>query len=330
METAWSEDRMQVEDWLEELSDINELALVVLLRGAQAPLNWQSTIDIEPLPKNDARKVFLAAAGPRKEDFSSDRLLPLLLERLDGMPLALVLMARLALTYGTLKFVVARFDEMPPNERGIENVLDASIALSLSSLSMTRDAFRLLTILSRLPDGIDIRHEEYELKEVLRRSAYERLLNLRLAFFDDNDDRLRVLAPIGDSVRRQWKDVKLHKTLEPHRNELIGLVEQDESHLVNYYVGFAKDVVTAFGARHDYSGVTNVIHEMENLAVMLIEALTRDESTAALDVSIGLADVLRSSATGIGGVERVLEAARLKAHAMNKRLEAGSLRTIPW
>src|SRR4029079_12828700 len=68
------------------------LALIASLRGASRPVGvpWRQPIQPPSLPLPDSRKVFLAIAG---EGFAADPTLDNLLLALDGVPLAITLMA---------------------------------------------------------------------------------------------------------------------------------------------------------------------------------------------------------------------------------------------
>jgi hypothetical protein len=91
-ETPWSADPLPVEELLRTLGAIPQLALAVSARGTARPagLRWRDFAMLSPLPLADARRVFLAVAGP---GFATDPRLDELLAELDGVPLAVELMA---------------------------------------------------------------------------------------------------------------------------------------------------------------------------------------------------------------------------------------------
>ncbi len=94
-ETPWETDRAGVEDFMGALSAVPGLALLITLRGAERPAGpaWREALWVGPLSPAAARDAFLAVAGRRYRD---DPCLERRLEAVDRVPLAIVLLGRLA------------------------------------------------------------------------------------------------------------------------------------------------------------------------------------------------------------------------------------------
>ena len=95
LETPWEAETLETESLLAQLAAVPELSLTVTLRSANRPdgVAWGDAIEVKPLDHKDAKRVFLAIAGDRH---AADAHLGELLAALDGVPLAIDLMARAA------------------------------------------------------------------------------------------------------------------------------------------------------------------------------------------------------------------------------------------
>ena len=91
-ETPWTADPLPVEELLRAVAAIPRVGVAVTSRGTGRPagLRWRDFAMVSPLPLADARRLFLAVAGP---DAAADPRLDELLAELDGVPLAVELMA---------------------------------------------------------------------------------------------------------------------------------------------------------------------------------------------------------------------------------------------
>ena len=123
------------------LAELPGARLVVSVRGFEVPgvADWRP-IMIEPLPADPARALFLAIAGGR---YHIDPALPELLRRLDGLPLAIELVAHRAQAEPDAATVLRQWEaqrgRFPRRGKGgsKQHDLGASIALSLASPRMT-------------------------------------------------------------------------------------------------------------------------------------------------------------------------------------------------
>ncbi|KAJ7181126.1 P-loop containing nucleoside triphosphate hydrolase protein, partial [Mycena filopes] len=206
LETPWEplQSRSAVEDFLSLLADLNQLALIITMRGAQRPgkVQWTHPFlpPLEPLPNEAALQIF--------EDITDDSYLSnektQLLQFTENIPLALDLMAHLV-EYEGLSNVLARLQTEKTSLLSIgydrSSNMDTSIALSLSSPRITPGSRELLSLLSILPDGlsdVELVQSHLPIKDVL--SCKSALIATSLAY-KDTKGRLRSLLPIREHVR---------------------------------------------------------------------------------------------------------------------------------
>ncbi len=94
-ETPWAADPLPVEELLRMIAAVPRVGVAVSCRGTGRPagLRWRDFAMLSPLPLAQARRVFLAVAGP---GLAADPRLDELVAGLDGVPLAVELMASAA------------------------------------------------------------------------------------------------------------------------------------------------------------------------------------------------------------------------------------------
>ncbi|MGH8571982.1 MAG: AAA family ATPase, partial [Gammaproteobacteria bacterium] len=205
IEDPWLGDTPAVEELLSAFGSVPTLGLIVSLRGAQRPTgpHWSESVQVPQLPLDQGRKVFLAIAGER---YGEDPNLDPLLTHLDGMPLAIKLLAGAAEGEPDLAALSRRWTQertgllRRAGAAGQQVSAAASFELSISSPLMTAEARRLLSLLAVVPNGIshdDLPHLESEIGE----DAAPTLRKVGLAF--DEASRLRTLKPIADYVLAQ-------------------------------------------------------------------------------------------------------------------------------
>ncbi|KAJ7032412.1 P-loop containing nucleoside triphosphate hydrolase protein, partial [Mycena alexandri] len=208
LETCWEPlgSRGQVEQFLGQLTDIPQLALMVTMRGAERPrsVRWTRPFlpPLEPLSDDAARKTFADITDEELGDIEVRELL----EVTDNVPLAVSLVASMA-TFEGYETVLLRWKEEKTTlfSGGADkrSNLDLSIRISLSSPRMlgSPGAHLLLSLLSLLPDGIsdaDLLQSDFPIADMGRSKAT--LLRTSLAYLD-HDRCLRVLAPIREYIR---------------------------------------------------------------------------------------------------------------------------------
>ena len=157
-ETPWEADLTGTEQALARLAELPGVRLVASLRGFALPgIADGRPILVEPLPHDAASTFFVAIAG---DHFRADPDLPSLLARLDGLPLAIELVAQRAQTELDAATVLRQWDGersafLRRSEGGRKDLdLAVSLSLSLASPRMTEPARRLFAVLGRLPHGL--------------------------------------------------------------------------------------------------------------------------------------------------------------------------------
>ncbi|KAJ7819866.1 P-loop containing nucleoside triphosphate hydrolase protein, partial [Mycena leptocephala] len=212
-ETPWEfskESRSKIEEFLSLLTEIEQLAVVVTMRGLERPGNVQWTRPflppLEPLDDVSARKVFLDIADePADEDEEAQ--IAEILAMTDNLPLAINLLANTAAFEGcgsTLAQYRAKKTEILSHGHDKSSNLNKSITLSLYSRRFREvpDAATLLALMSLLPDGISDAEQEIcakHIPNILR--CRSTLIRPSMAFVRP-DRRLRVLAPIREYMQK--------------------------------------------------------------------------------------------------------------------------------
>jgi hypothetical protein len=204
LETPWEAETLETETVLGELAAVPGLSVTVTLRSGNRPdgVAWRDAIEVDPLDHEDAKRVFLAIAGNKH---AADAHLANLLAALDGVPLAVTLMAHAAEAEPDLDGIWQRWQTEPDRTamlkraRGDHRLLSLGVSLELSikGPSMTEPARRLLSLLGILPDGI-ARGDLETLLPRLGNTAAATLRQVALAF--DEAGRLRTLAPVREHV----------------------------------------------------------------------------------------------------------------------------------
>ena len=201
-ETPWTADPLPTEELLRTVAAVPQAAVALTSRGTGRPagLRWRDFAMLSPLPLADARRLFLAVAGP---SFTADPRLDELLAGLDGVPLAVELMAYAAQGQPDLGEVAQRWRAertgMLARMGGARRELSVAVSVeaSVTAPLMTAPAARLLSLLGVLPDGV-AREDLAVLLPEDGLAAAAVLRQLGLAFGEG--DRLRTLAPVREHI----------------------------------------------------------------------------------------------------------------------------------
>ncbi|KAJ6600466.1 P-loop containing nucleoside triphosphate hydrolase protein, partial [Mycena vulgaris] len=233
LETIWepTESREEVERFLALLTDVNHLALIITMRGAERPANvrWSHPFlgPLKPLTPDAARKTIIDIVddGYSHEDIEK------ILHLADCMPLAIDLIAHLV-DYEGLSSVLDRWEtertSLLSHGHDKGSNLDLSISLSLesprlASLPYSRD---LLSLLSLLPDGlsdVELLQSKLPIHNILACKAA--LLRTSLVYIDDQR-RLKALVPIRESVRKIHPPMShLVQPILKHFNKLLEIYD---------------------------------------------------------------------------------------------------------
>jgi tetratricopeptide (TPR) repeat protein len=308
LETPWERETTEVEELLSELAAVPGLALAVALRGGQRPFgpSWREAIHAGPLDPQSARNAFLAVAGERfQDDLDLD---PLLLD-LDGLALAVVLLASQAEGEPDLSMLRLRWQEQRTallrraGAKERQQSLEVSLELSIHSPRMNDESRRLLSILSLLPEGV----AREDLAALLPGHGIEAASVLRkVGLVFDQGSRLWMLAPVREYVR----------TSDPP-------VAEDFERMIKHYLALA-----ALGEEMGTEGGADVYRrlrpEIGNLEPMLLAGLGVSAPLPAIHSALAYGWFLRF--TGQGN-PLILARARQAAQQFGDiRLEADCLR----
>ncbi|GAA4611583.1 hypothetical protein GCM10023108_04460 [Saccharopolyspora hordei] len=233
----------------------DRVALGLGYRGSRLPhgiANIPSVV-IGRLPEESAAELFQTTAG---RTFEESELTPLLRE-LDGVPLAIVLLASLAGfedDLGTLRaaWQAKRTDLL---QHGTDRASSLPVSLELSWDTLSTDARATLSLAAELPDGWPTGGSSLYLSDELVAGVPELS---RRALLHTDDDRQRCLAPVRQHVRTH------HPAHERHLQHLYGRVCALASR--------ARDV----GGNDGAAAVSEVLPEFANVVEVTRNHLDQD------------------------------------------------------
>ena len=281
-ETPWEADTLRVEELFAQLAAVPGLALVASLRGYSRPMGvrWRASIEPRSLPLDDARNVFLAIAGQK---FANDTDLDRLLRALDGVPLAITLMANAAEGQTHLAETWTRWEDertkMLQRAGGTDRLLNIEVSyeISIQGPRMTDEARRLLAVLGFLPGGV-ARGDINSIYPGHGIRAAATLRQVGLAF--DEANRLRLLAPLREYVQREHlPDADDLQTVLLHFNGLASLGEKA-------------------GTEGGSLAIARLAPEVENIEKTIERSLEGAENNGAIEAAISLGELARF--TGLG------------------------------
>jgi tetratricopeptide (TPR) repeat protein len=208
LETPWRKDMAATEALLGRLAAIENLRLVLTIRGEppRLPSPGAHTLkDVERLDAADSRALFLRHAG---DHFAADPELPGLLAALDGHPLSIELLATNAQGKPDLKGLAADWNDRRTDLLQHEAADDrrtslrVSLDISLAEFDPPSPPHRLIRLMALLPDGMS----EADSKNILsvseptkdERGAAARLETARL--LSRANGRWRLLAPVRETL----------------------------------------------------------------------------------------------------------------------------------
>ena len=299
LETPWEAEPLEVEPLLAQLAAVPGLSLAVTVRGRNRPAGpaWREAIVVEPLGRQDAKRVFLAIVDNKH---AADPHLGDLLAALDGVPLAIELLAWAAEAEPDLGGIWRRWQTEPDRSgmlkraKGDHRLLSLAVSLELSidGPRMTDPARRLLSLLGLLPDGI-ARGDLETLLPGFGNAAAATLRQVALAF--DEARRLRLLAPIREHVAARHPPAP-----------------EDLARAVDHYAGMAAALGPKAGEEGGAEAVAGLAAETANIEQMLRSGLKRPEPRSVIEAAIGFAEFQRFSGLGTAQpLDEAVEASRL-------------------
>ncbi|KAJ7303158.1 P-loop containing nucleoside triphosphate hydrolase protein, partial [Mycena albidolilacea] len=206
-ETLWepASTRLEVEEFLSQLTGVPQLAVLITMRGAEHPQKTRWTRPflqpLTPLSNAAAWQVFVDITEDQHELSKVQQLLDIT----GNLPLAISLMANVV-AYEGCDQTLSRWNKenthLLSDGYDQRSNLDISIMLSYSSPRMTCGAKELLSLLSMLPDGLsdaDLVQSKLPLENIL--SCKSTLVQVSLAYID-NTKHLKCLVPIRQYIQR--------------------------------------------------------------------------------------------------------------------------------
>ncbi|KAG8931308.1 hypothetical protein FRC02_002904 [Tulasnella sp. 418] len=211
-ETPWDIEGQQstVADVLTAIGSIPSVSFIITMRGTQHPSS--NTIDwtkprlpiLSQLDLDAAEEAFLKISP----DAEGDPELRVLLQKVDCMPLAITLMAKLSEAGETVSDLLEQWNldrtrllDQPGGDR--RNSIEVSIKLSLDSRSVkgNPDAIRLLSVLAMLPAGAALIRLPEMCPSIPGWKVALRVLRGAALVYDSADkSRIRMLSPIQSYI----------------------------------------------------------------------------------------------------------------------------------
>ncbi|KAJ7585917.1 P-loop containing nucleoside triphosphate hydrolase protein, partial [Mycena floridula] len=211
LETPWEQrgKQQEVEEMLSHLTELDNLSVVVTMRGSERPAQVQWTRPflppLGPISAEAAWQTFLDISDADEEDPQVGELLSFT----DNMPLVVSLLASIAGSEGcatTLTRWMSETTSLLSDGFNKQSNLEKSIEISLHSarFKSVPNAQHLLSILSYLPDGITlVDFEQIRLSFSDFSHCRSTLHRTSLAYITA-DDRLKLLAPVKEYIQKTY------------------------------------------------------------------------------------------------------------------------------
>jgi tetratricopeptide (TPR) repeat protein len=304
-ETPLQGDSRATEDFLQRLSQISGLALVLSIRGLLQPHLHHANppILVPPLKPEEAGDLFCSIAHNVARDHPQ---LPRLLEAMGYLPLAVVLLAHAA-QGASLELTLERWDQeraaLLSRGKDRDSDLATSMEVSLTSPLMTEEACRLLSTLALLPAGVASRDRASVLQAGA--GALSTLQKAALAY--EENGRWRILPPI-----REYLLQKRPPTPE------------DRKRVTGFYFQLARQHGPEVGMDTGHASLALLDPEYTNIETLLQAELHSPEPTPALEVLLRLNNFLRFS--GHGSLSLLEKACAIAEASASQHLYAQVLR----
>ncbi|KAJ7909315.1 P-loop containing nucleoside triphosphate hydrolase protein, partial [Mycena leptocephala] len=261
LESSWepADSRGDIEEFLCLLTDVEHLALIITMRGAERPAKvaWTRPFlqPLKPLDQDAAHDTFIDIADNKHNHEEVDKVLSLT----DNMPLAISLLAHLVDSEGCSN-VLSRWEDEKTSivSEGSDkrSNLDLSISLSLSSpriesLHHSRD---LLSLLSMLPNGLsdaELVQSNLPISDILGCKAA--LIRTSLAYSDAHK-HLKVLIPIREYMQKS----------QPPGNHLIRPLLKHFKELLEFYRDYGGTQSSLATVARISSNLANIQNILQN------------------------------------------------------------------
>jgi hypothetical protein len=274
LETPWDPgtERRATEDTLAAVAAIPGVAILASFRGRDrvgGPA-WALVHPVDRLKPPFDSELFCRIA---RCAFDGDVHLPLFLTALEGVPLAIELVAARAHGRTSLAALWTQWTRIgselaahPDFDAGRLTSLPHSVELSLQSSRMTDAAHRLFRLLGQLPAGI-VAEDRDELLGADGFNAEEALLRIGLAV--ERGNRLDLLSPVRDHARR-------HHVPQP----------PDDAAWPAWYLGLARRLGETIGTTAGAGVMTRLQPEFANITEAIrtvLSANRREDAMTALE-----------------------------------------------
>jgi tetratricopeptide (TPR) repeat protein len=296
-ETPLDADESDVEKLLASIAAIESLALIVTIRGQKRPrgVPWRTSLEAARLTESAAREVFLAVAG--KSKFAEDPHLDRLLGALDGVAIAITLMARYSEVFDSLESVWSEWNKkrtaMLRDGESHTRETDITVSYELSIGVLSGAGRRLLTVLAMLPNGVAL----IDLETVFAGSEEPaRELRRRSLAFEEGK-RIRMLAPLREYVAAAYPPSP-----------------SDAQPAIDHYLGLAMNQGAKVGTAQGAEAVARLTPEVANVERMLAQSAVTTLAASVAKAVPGWAELMRF--TGLGSMSLIEEIA-------TRTLEAG-------
>lgn len=290
VDTPWQQDPTGTEELLEVLASNSELALLITVRGLHRPDFGKIPsipVILRPLTYDDSLELFCSIAT---EVHPNHPELPALLREMEGVPLAVKLLAKQAEGVDlelTLKRWRTERTEMLRSVSDQNTSLAASIEFSLKDPRLPKEALDFLSVLALLPKGMAERHREDLFPECTGAVAFLQ----RAALVESEGHRWRLLVVIREHVRK-------------NREPLVNLKRKT----LDFYFSLAQRLGQQVGKANGHAAFKQLAKEIDNIEDLLLLALKEEEDTdATIDAALGVSDFVRFS--GQGSAQPLLTAA---------------------
>ncbi len=315
LETPWRAQQVAVESLCRTLAVLSNVCVLASFRGAgELPrLNGQQTnYDPQPLSLEDARRVWHALAASLTEPAA---VLDELLNAMDGVPLALTLLAEAALLEGDLSVTARRWQAERTRllARGAADARElswrVSLGLSLAHPTVAEGtaARHLFALLGQLPCGM----AEADRVALLPDDAYQAAAALkRLALVQVTPGRLRLLNPFREYAQSECP-----------------LSPADEQRLIDHYVALA-EIGSKVGSKEGAEVVARLTPEVTNIETMLVRGLATDDFEKAAWAATRYAQLVICAGVGSSVPLLTVTAHRSSRHLANAIFQLGSIAQI--
>ncbi|KZT32369.1 hypothetical protein SISSUDRAFT_1066985 [Sistotremastrum suecicum HHB10207 ss-3] len=288
-ESPWEphDSRLEVEGFLATLASLENLSILITMRGNERPSGTRWTRPflppLEPLSRQASKDTFLAISDISEDDRNLDKII----DYTEDLPLALVLMATVA-SYEGSENVVARWETEGAAllKRGTsdrQSSLESSLRVSLTSPRFTANthALGLLTVLCLFPDGTTMETLRGAIPSLKTLSSSLTILRQTALASPDQSGRIRVLAPIRSYILS---------------NYTIPEPLFDDFHR---YLGSLKTFVHNVGTEGHTNEIAQFTPELGNFTALVGYFLHHDpHPAAAIEGALALALLHRNSSLG--------------------------------